>query len=141
MKALGIDFGEKRIGLAVSDADCRYAIAWKTLARRNDQQAVEELGALVREEAIELIVAGDPRNLDGSAGPQSERVASFLTKLAAAVQLPIETVNESLTSREAHSRLREAGLTDRQRKQRVDALAAQILLQEALDRRRTADPA
>lgn len=141
MKALGIDFGEKRIGLAVSDSEGHYAMPWKTLTRRNDQQAIEELRALAAEESIDLIVAGDPRNLDGSSGPQSARVAAFLKKLSAALELPIETVNESLTSREAHARLREAGLTERQRRGRVDSLAAQILLQEALDRRRVADPA
>ncbi len=141
MKALGIDFGEKRIGLAISDADGRFALPWKTLARRNDQQAIEELAKIAAQESIDLIVAGDPRNLDGGAGPQSERVAAFLKKLSAALDLPIETVNESLTSREAHSRLRQAGLTARQRRERVDSLAAQILLQEALDRRRRTDPA
>jgi putative Holliday junction resolvase len=141
MKALGIDFGEKRIGLAISDAEGRYAIPWKTLARRNDQKAIEELRSLAAEESIDLIVAGDPRNLDGSAGSQSERVAAFLRKLSAVVDLPIETVNESLTSHEAHARLRAAGLNTRQRHERVDSLAAQILLQEALDRRRAADPA
>ena len=140
MKALGIDFGEKRIGLAMSDAEGRYAIPYKTLTRRSDQQAIEELSALAEEESIELIVLGDPRNLDGSAGLQSERVAAFSRKLAAALDLPIETVNESLTSHEANSRLREAGLTARQRRERVDSLAAQILLQEALDRRRTPEP-
>ena len=141
MRALGIDFGEKRIGLAISDAEGRYAIPWRTLVRHNDLQVIQELGVLAAEESIELIVAGDPRNLDGSIGPQSERVATFLKKLSAAVDLPIETVNESLTSREAHARLRAAGLTDRQRRVRVDSMAAQILLQEALDRNRMADPA
>ena len=136
MKALGIDFGEKRIGLALSDAEGRYAIPWKTMTRRSDRETIEELGALAAEESIDLIVLGDPRNLDGSAGLQSERVAAFSRKLSAALKLPIETVNESLTSHEAKSRLREAGLTTRRRRERVDSLAAQILLQEALDRRR-----
>ena len=140
MKALGIDFGEKRIGLAVSDTEGRYAIPWKTLTRHSDQQAIDELSALATEESIDLVVLGDPRNLDGSAGLQSERVAAFSRKLAAALALPIESVNESLTTHEAHSRLRDAGLTARQRRERVDCLAAQILLQEALDRRRTAKP-
>ena len=140
MRALGIDFGEKRIGLAVSDAEGRYAIPWKTLTRRSDRQAIEELSALAKEESIELIVLGDPRNLDGSTGLQSERVEAFSRKLAAALDLPIETVNESLTSHEADSRLREAGLKARRRRERVDSLAAQILLQEALDRRRAAEP-
>lgn len=137
MKALGIDFGEKRIGLAVSDSDGRYAIPWKTLMRQSDQQAIEELGKLATEEAVDLVVIGDPRNLDGTAGPQSERVAAFAKKLTSALGLPLETVNESLTSHEANSRMRAAGLSGSKRKQHLDSLAAQILLQEALDRRRT----
>lgn len=141
MKALGIDFGEKRIGLAVSDADGRFAIPWRTLTRRSDRQAIEELGKLATEESIDLIVIGDPRNLDGSVGPRAERVSAFAEKLTAALELPLETVNESLTSHEAEQRLRAAGLPRNRRRQRVDSLAAQILLQEALDRRRrTRDP-
>lgn len=138
MKAMGIDFGEKRVGLALSDADGRYAIPWKTLARQSDQQVIEELGALAAEESISLIVVGDPRKLDGSSGPQSKRVAAFSKKLAASLDLPLETVNESLTSHEALARLRDAGLTARQSRKQVDSLAAQILLQEALDRRHAA---
>lgn len=140
MKALGIDFGEKRIGLAVSDAEGRYAIPWKTLPRRSDRQAIEDLRSLATEESIELLVIGDPRKLDGSAGEQSERVATFSRKLAAALRIPIETINESLTSHEAEERLRAAGLSDRKRRERVDSLAAQILLQEALDQKRRTQP-
>ncbi len=135
MKALAIDFGERRIGLAISDVEGRYAIPWKTLERRNDRQVIRELIALVEEESIELIVIGEPKGLDGIPGDQAERVAGFTKKLGEAIDLPIETADECLTSREADSRLRAAGLDSRQRRERVDAVAAQILLQEVLDRR------
>lgn len=138
VKALGIDFGEKRIGLAVSDAEGRYALAWRTLERRSDRQVIAELSELAAEESIEWLVIGDPRNLDGSSGSQSERVASFTKKLNDALGIPIETVNESLTSHEAAARLREANLPARRRRELLDSVAAQILLQEALDRRRSA---
>jgi putative Holliday junction resolvase len=139
VKVLGIDFGEKRVGLAVSDSDGRYAIAWKTLERRSDQQIIAELAQLADEESIDRIVIGDPRNLDGSSGAQSERVLAFSKKLSAALDLPLETVNESLTSHEANARLRAAGHSGRKRRLRLDSLAAQILLQEALDRRQASD--
>jgi len=138
VKALGIDFGEKRIGLAVSDAAGRYALAWRTLERRSDQQAIAELAALAAEESIDWLVIGDPRNLDGSSGSQSERVAAFSRKLRDALQIPVEMVNESLTSHEAAARLREANLPARRRRELLDSMAAQILLQEALDRRSAA---
>lgn len=140
MKALGIDFGEKRVGLAVSDADGRYAMPLKTLTRRSDRQVIEEIGSLVAEESVAWIVVGDPRKMDGSASSQSERTASFCKKLSSALGLPIETINESLTSHEASSRLRRSDLSARRRRELLDAVAAQILLQEALDRRHAETP-
>jgi len=136
VKALAIDFGEKRVGLAISDVEGRFAMPWKSLERRSDRQVIRELIALAKEESVELIVIGEPRRLDGAAGEQAQRVAGFSRKLASSIGLPIETVNESLTSREAEERLRAAGLNPRQRRQQIDSVAAQILLQEVLDRRR-----
>lgn len=138
---MAIDFGEKRIGLAISDSAGRYAIPWETLERTSDSQAVTRLAELAGEEEVELIVIGSPRKLDGSVSDQSLRVASFSRKLGEAVEVPIEPVPEGLTTREAESRLREAGLDPRKRRRRLDALAAQIILQEVLDRRRPQDEA
>ncbi|MFQ5527141.1 MAG: Holliday junction resolvase RuvX [Thermoanaerobaculia bacterium] len=135
MKALAIDFGEKRVGLAISDLDGRYAMPLRTLERRSDVQVIQDLASLIEEESVELIVIGEPRNLNGSVGDQAKRVESFSRKLEKTVGVPIETVNESLTSREADARLRRAGYGPAQRRARVDAVAAQILLQEVLDRR------
>lgn len=132
---MAIDFGEKRIGLAISDAAGRYAIPWKTLQRRNDAQVIGELAALAQEESVEMVVIGEPRNLDGSASDQTRRVAGFSKKLGRAIELPIESVDEGLTTLEAESRLREAGLSPRKLRDRIDALAAQIILEDVLSRR------
>ncbi len=135
-RALGIDFGEKRIGLALSDPSGSLALPLETLERKDDRTALADLRRLVEAEGVELLVVGEPRNLDGSRGAAAERAASFAAKLAAATGLPCELVDESLTSVEAEARLREAGVDPRRSPSRVDAVAAQILLQEVLDRRK-----
>ncbi|HBL27896.1 MAG TPA: Holliday junction resolvase RuvX [Acidobacteria bacterium] len=135
MRALGIDFGTRRIGLAVSDPEGRTAVPLATLERKDDRSALRALAALARREGIERLVLGEPVGLDGTAGTAAERVRRFGAKLAELTGLPWETVNESLTSVEAAGRLRAAGIDPRRHPERIDAVAAQILLQEALDRR------
>lgn len=135
MRALGIDFGERRIGLAVSDPEGRLAVPLTTFERRDDRRAARRIAAVAREEGVGLLVLGEPRGLDGSRGSAAERVARFGRRLTDATGLPLELVDEALTSREAERRLREAGVDPARDPARVDAVAAQILLQEALDRR------
>ena len=136
MRILGIDFGERRIGVAISDARGTLATPLATLSRKDDASAVRELVALARSENIEALVVGEPRRLDGSRGEAAERAAGFARKLAAAAGLPCELIDEALTSVEAEERLRAAGVDPRRHPERIDAVAAQIILQEALDRRR-----
>lgn len=136
MRALGIDFGERRIGIAISDPEGSYALPRETLARSDDRSALAAIAAIAEREGIAWIVVGEPLRADGSAGPPALRARRFAARLHAASGLPVETIDETLTSREADSRLREAGLPPAQRRERRDALAAQLLLQEALDRRR-----
>lgn len=134
MKSLGIDFGERRVGVAVSDAQGRFALPLATLVRANDEQILRELEALARSEAVERVVVGEPRKLDGSVGTAALRVSGFAARLEERLSLPVQLVNESLTSREAEARLREAGVDPKKHPNRVDQIAAQIILQEALDR-------
>jgi putative Holliday junction resolvase len=136
MRWLGIDFGEKRIGVAVSDPEGRLAVPLTTVARRSDRAAVAALVELARREGAEALAVGEPRNLDGSRGDAARRARRFAERLAAASGLPCELVDEALTSVEAEERLRAAGLDPARRRARVDEVAAQILLQDALDRRR-----
>ncbi len=132
---MGIDLGEKRIGVALSDPAGRLALPFGTVERRNDRHALRRLSEIAAAEGVERLVVGEPRRLDGSRGRAAERAARFACKLAAATGLEVEMVEETLTSVEAERRLREAGVDPRRQRGRIDALAAQILLQEALDRR------
>ena len=136
MRSLGIDFGEKRIGLAISDPEGRLAVPLATLERRNDRSALRQIAEIVRREGVERLVLGDPVDLEGGRGVNAERVRRFGERLAAMTGLPLERVDEALTSAEAAGRLRQAGIGVRWEAGRVDAVAAQILLQEVLDRGR-----
>ena len=135
MRYLGIDFGESRIGLAVSDPEGRFALPLTTLTRQNDRAAVRQIAAIARAEGVERLVLGEPVGLDGTRGEAAERVRRFGKKLEAAAKLPVELIEEALTSVAADERLREAGVDTRKDRSRIDAVAAQILLQDALDRR------
>lgn len=134
MRSLGIDFGEKRIGLAISDPEGRLAVPLVTLERRNDRSALRQIAEIAQREGVGRLVLGEPVDLEGARGPFAERVRRFGERLAAMTGLPLELVGETLTSAEAAGRLRQAGIGSRRNPERIDAVAAQILLQEALDR-------
>lgn len=134
MRSLGIDFGEKRIGLAISDPGGRFALPLATLERRNDRSALRQIAEIAREQGVGRLVLGEPVGLDGQRGANAERVRRFGERLAELTGLPLELVNEALTTVEAQERLREVGIDPRKEPARIDALAAQILLQEVLDR-------
>lgn len=138
MRLLGIDFGERRIGLAISDEDARMALPLTTLLRRDDASAVRQIVELARREGVDGLVLGDPVGLDGRRGPAAERVDRFARRLEAASGLPCQRIAETLTSREAERRLEAAGVPRRRWPERIDQVAAQVLLQEALDGRRGA---
>lgn len=141
MRTLGIDFGEKRIGLAISDDAGRVAVPMETFERQTDRRAVYRIAALAREEEVKHLVLGEPRGLeDGLLGPAAERIRRFGAKLAKASRLPVTYVDESLTTVEAEHRLLEAGRDPRDRKELLDAVAAQILLQQALDEGAQGEP-
>jgi len=143
MRAIGIDFGERRIGIALSDPEGRMALPWGTLERRNDRSAVRQIAELARQEGVGRLVLGDPRASDGAAGPASERVRRFGLRLAEVSGLPVELIDESLTSVAAAERLRAAGVDARRSRERkgrqasIDAVAAALLLEEALGGART----
>lgn len=138
MRTLGIDFGERRIGLAISDEEGRVAVPLGTLHRTSDRVAIAELLAILEREGAAALVVGEPVNVDGSRGPAAERARSFAARLGRRSGLPWSLINESLTTVEAAERLRAAGVDVRRDPERLDAVAAQILLQEALDSARAA---
>lgn len=139
MRWLAIDLGSKRVGLAISDPAGTIAMPLRTLrvpggGARELLRAIQRIAA---EEGVGGFVLGEPKRLDGSAGEAAERSRRFAARLRAATGLPVELVDEALTSREAAARLRAAGVDPRREPERVDAVAAQILLEEALTRRAT----
>jgi len=130
-RILGIDHGDVRIGIAMSDETAFLASPLTTV--RNGKGAVDEIVALIEEHGVEKIIIGLPLNMDGSAGPAVEKVRKFAVKLSKKTSVPIVESDERLTTVTAHHNLREAGLDGRQRKGVVDMAAAQIILQDWLD--------
>lgn len=135
MRSLGIDFGQRRIGLAISDPAGRMALPLTTIERKDDRSAARRIARIAISEGVGRLVLGDPLGLDGQAGDASRRVRRFAVRLERATELPVLLIPEALTSVEAEERLRGAGVDVRQSPERIDAVAAQILLQEALDRK------
>ncbi len=132
-RALGIDFGEKRIGLALSDVDGRWAMPWMTLERQTDRRAAYQIADLAKREGVRRLILGEPRSLDGEVGEAALRVRRFGQRLARITGLPLSLVDEALTTVEAVERLGAVGLDRLDQQDRRDAVAAQILLQEVLD--------
>jgi putative pre-16S rRNA nuclease len=141
MRVLGIDYGEKRIGLALSDATALLASPWKTIANDANvgaaaQGVALEVNALVTEpDGLDAIVIGLPRRLSGEPNDQTPRVQKFAELLAGQVSIPIALQDERLTSHAADELLARRERDWRKRKQRVDAMAAALILQDYLDTR------
>jgi putative Holliday junction resolvase len=127
MRILAVDFGEKRIGLATSDATGMLATPRKTLARRADSQAAAEILAFCGEEGVELILLGIPRSPEGRESEFAARIRSFASKLAARTALPIRFHEETLTSDEAARRLPPGAA-----REDLDKTAAAVLLEDYL---------
>jgi putative holliday junction resolvase len=140
-RVLAIDVGERRVGLAISDASATLARPLLTLAVQGvadaAEQVVRELERLAGEEdGLSAIVVGRPLRLDGSPSPATANVDAFVTALRTRTRLPINWEDERLTSREAEARLAVRERDWRQRKKKLDAAAAAIILQDFLDRPR-----
>ena len=141
VRALGVDYGLKRIGLAVSDASGTLARPLTTLDRTRLSSeglaaaAVLEEVARLDDEPIAVIVVGWPRRLDGSANEQTSRVEAFAGELRSRASVPIVLQDERLSSLEADARLALREMDWRKRKQQLDAAAAAVILQDYLDTR------
>ncbi len=132
MRALGVDYGARRIGLAVSDALGLAAHGLPTLVGLEETKILDEIGKLVRERGVEAIVLGLPRNMDDSLGPQARKTLLFARKLEK-LGKPVRLVDERLTTERAHRIMEEAGVSRSQRRRRADRMAAQFILQIYLD--------
>lgn len=136
MRLMGIDFGEKRVGIALSDGVPAFAVPSRVLERSTDRRLVYTLAALAREEEVGALVLGEPRDLEGRAGAAADRVRRFAAKLEKASGLRVILIEETLTTVAAAERLGGPARVARGDREsgRHDAVAAQILLQEAIDR-------
>lgn len=137
MRLLGIDFGEKRIGLALSDPLGFTAQGLPTLIRQNMKQVLADLAKLVSANDVGEIVIGLPINMDGSHGKKAEEIHALIPKLVEATGVPVHTWDERLTSREANRFMIEGGLSRKKQKEQSDRLAATLILQSYLELRRT----
>ena len=125
---LGIDWGEVRIGLALSDPMGIIASPHDTLGRRNLEFDLDQLAKLVAEKEVMGFVVGRPRNTDGTEGPAVRMVEEFVESLVARCPLPVHWIDEAYTSIEADNMLREHSGDWRKRKPKLDMVAAQIIL-------------
>ena len=139
-RVLAVDFGQRRVGLAISDASRTLARPLEALAVTGEADAVERVARRIEQldledDGIGTIVVGMPSSLDGTPTPQTARVLAFIASLKRRTRLPIQTEDERLTSREAESRLARREKDWRKRKAQLDAASAAVFLQDYLDRR------
>lgn len=143
MRVLGVDLGEKRIGLALSDTEAEFAFPAGVLPSRGRKQDLDALCALIVEREVGCVVIGLPRHMDGRMGPEARAAESFARGLAAKSGVPVETLDERWTSQQAERVLHDQGRNARRAREHVDEVAASIILRTYLDllRHRRADPA
>ena len=133
MRLLALDIGTKRIGLAISDELRLIAQPLEFVPAEPFDAFIERLKEILNGKPCELILVGLPRNMDGTYGPAAEKVREFVTRLKGAVPIPVRTWDERLTSAQANRVLLQGNVRRADRKQKVDAMAAAILLQSFLD--------
>lgn len=132
-KILGIDYGEARTGLAVSDALGFLANGIGNIEERDINRLINKIAEKVTELSVEKIVLGNPVNMNGTLGPKAEKVAKLAERLKEKTGLPVVLFDERCTTMAAHQFLNETNTRGKKRKGVVDTLSAQIILQNYLD--------
>ncbi len=140
MRFLGLDVGDKRIGVAISDESALIASPRETIERTGNRKDIARLLELARREEVAEILVGMPFKLDGSSGPQAEKVSRFIEALRAETDIPITTWDERLSTVGAERALLEADVSRVKRRGAVDRVAAALILQSYLDARRATEP-
>ncbi|MGB9679482.1 MAG: Holliday junction resolvase RuvX [Thermoanaerobacteraceae bacterium] len=134
MRIMGLDIGSKTIGVAISDPFGMIAQGLKTINRTTEDGDFEQIQNIIKEYAVEKIVAGFPKNMNGTIGPQGEKVIKFVKRLESKTNLPVVMWDERLTTVEANRMLIEkADVSRSKRKKVIDKLAAVLILQSYLD--------
>lgn len=130
MKLLGIDYGQKRIGLALAQGGMAFPL--RTLVKTTRDRLFADLLAVIADEGVEAVVLGLPLDMEGKETLTTRQVLNFRDSLARRMDLPIHLVNEALTSFDARERLRQAGVPERRQAEMLDQMAAVCILETYL---------
>jgi len=133
VRALSLDIGQKRIGIAISDSQHSIAQPLKLYKRGSLAQDIDEVKRIVQEHDVSRIVCGLPKNLDGSIGKKAEEIVEFAKKLGEKTNLPVDLWDERFSTDEAHRIFDMHEYNQKKRKPYIDMMAAQIILQGFLD--------
>ena len=134
MRIMGLDVGDKTIGVALSDPMGWTAQGLEVIRRKNDiQEDFQRLLEIIREYGVESILVGLPKNLNGTIGPQGEKVQAFVEQLKKEINLPVKTWDERLSTVAAEKVLLQADVSRSKRKKVIDKMAAAVILQGYLD--------
>lgn len=129
MKIMGIDYGDARTGVAISDLLCTLVGSATVVPSRNTEKAITDIVRLAQENQVGEIVVGLPKNMDGTEGVRAELCREFADKLAQATGLPVSMWDERRTTVEAHNILSQHNYHGKKRKDTVDAVAASLILE------------
>ena len=129
---LAVDFGERRIGLAISDDAGRIALPLQTLERTTDRRAIYQIAEIASSRGVQSLIVGEPRHIDGGPSPNLPRVRRFAERLADVASLPLFWIEETLSTAEADRRIGQRGTKPRRGDKRLDMIAAQIILEDGL---------
>lgn len=129
MRIMGIDYGDARTGVAISDLLCTLVGSAAVVPSRNAEKAIADIVRLAKENQVGEIVVGLPRNMDGTEGARAQLCREFAEKLAQASGLPVAMWDERRTTVEAHNILSQHNYHGRKRKETVDAVAASLILE------------
>ena len=136
MKIMGIDYGDARTGVAISDLLCTLVGSATVVPSRNTEKAIADIVRLAQENQVGEIVVGLPKNMDGTVGPRAEKAAAFGQTLRQLTGLPVTLWDERRTTIDAHNILFNNGQNAKKRKKTVDAVAAALMLEGYLTRKR-----
>ncbi len=128
-KIMGIDYGDARTGVAISDLLCSIVGSTYVVPSRNTEKAIADIVKLVKDNMVGQIVVGLPKNMDGTEGPRAELCREFAEKLKEATGLPVDMWDERRTTVEAHNILSQHNYHGQKRKNTVDAVAASLILE------------
>ncbi|MCA9796596.1 MAG: Holliday junction resolvase RuvX [Candidatus Eremiobacteraeota bacterium] len=137
MRILAIDPGKKRVGVAISDPTGTLATPLVTLEGRDQAKLLDQLEGLVGEHSVERVLVGHPKNMDGTIGPAAKAAQRLARALEERLRVPVELVDERLSSSQARVAMREAGTSPKKARQKVDQMAAVVVLQAYLERNRS----